>query len=143
MKNYQKKTVKAMFKNGVDFKNIVAEVKFLLEENDLNEIEKIIDTRNKLINKEKTHEWILDNLYSEYLDTIFEGDNKERFNLNCMIDIANRAGAFYHTNLEIVLVTDNVVSLNGEEYHRNSNDPFDEISNFYGFCLCLNKKFKM
>lgn len=143
MKNYQKKTVKAMFKNGVDFKNIVAEVKFLLEENDLNEIEKIIDTRNKLINKEKTHMWILKNLYSEYLDSIFEGDSNERFNLNCLMDIANRAGAFYHTNLEILLVTDNVVSLNGNEYQRESNEPILEISNFYEFCLCLNKKFKM
>ena len=143
MEKSQKKTMKKLFKNGVEFKNIVSEVTSLFEVDDTNKIEKIIDMRNKLINKEKTHEWILDNLYSEYWDTIFEGDNKERFNLDCMTDIANRAGAFYHTNLEVVLVDDYVVSLNGEEYHRKSNDSIEEISNFYGFCICLNKKFKM
>lgn len=142
-KSYSQAIIK-MLKNGINFKNIEAEMKFQFEIDDQNEIEKIIDIRNKLINKEKTHKLIVENLIYTFSNFIFEVvDNNEYFNLNCLKAIANRAGAFYQTNLDIILVADNVVSINGNEYHRKTNDPIEEIIYFYEFCICLNKEFKM
>ncbi len=144
MKNYYTKTVKTMFENGVDFKNIVREVKLLFDINDQNEIEKIIDIRNKLINKKNTHKLIVENLIYTFSNSIFDVvDDSEYFNLNCLKAIANRAGAFYLTDLDIVLVKDNEVSINGNKYHRKTNDPIVEIIYFYDFCIYFNEEFKL